>query len=96
MYTAQLYPTSVRNTAVGTCSMMARVGGLMSPVIGKYLIVMITIYHHFHACHRQISDHHGQGGREAAHDIVRGVRYSGRAVRLAAARHGGLPAPKHL
>ena len=45
MYTAQLYPTSVRNTAVGTCSMMARVGGLMSPVIGKYLIIiMITNY----------------------------------------------------
>ena len=40
MYTAQLFPTSIRNTAVGTCSMMARVGGMMSPVIGKYLITM--------------------------------------------------------
>ena len=85
MYTAQLYPTSVRNTAVGTCSMMARVGGLMSPVIGKYLIIIITISHHFHARCRQISDHYGQGGRKAANDIVRGVRYSGRAVRLAVA-----------
>ena len=29
MYTAQLYPTSIRNSAVGTCSTIARLGGMM-------------------------------------------------------------------
>ena len=29
MYTAQLYPTSIRNSAVGTCSTIARVGGMV-------------------------------------------------------------------
>ena len=38
MYTAQLYPTSIRNTAVGTCSTIAMFGGMLSPVIGKYLV----------------------------------------------------------
>ena len=38
IYTAQLYPTSIRSSAVGACSTMARVGGMLSPVIGKYLI----------------------------------------------------------
>ena len=38
MYTAQLYPTSIRNSAVGTCSTIARVGGMMAPIIGKFLI----------------------------------------------------------
>merc|ERR1719348_2890651 len=28
MYTAQLYPTSIRNSAVGTCSTIARLGGM--------------------------------------------------------------------
>jgi len=38
MYTAQLYPTSIRNSAVGTCSTIARVGGMLAPIIGKFLI----------------------------------------------------------
>ena len=38
MYTAQLYPTSIRNSAVGTCSTVARFGGMLSPVVGKYLV----------------------------------------------------------
>ena len=38
MYTAQLYPTSIRNSAVGTCSTIARLGGMLSPVIGKFLV----------------------------------------------------------
>merc|ERR1712112_20416 len=37
MYTAQLYPTTIRNSAVGTCSTIARLGGLMAPWVGKYL-----------------------------------------------------------
>ena len=43
MYTAQLYPTSIRATAIGTCSTMARVGGALAPVVGKYLIELGTI-----------------------------------------------------
>ena len=43
MYTAQLFPTSIRNTAVGTCSTIARVGGMLSPIIGKFLIELGTI-----------------------------------------------------
>ena len=38
MYTAQLYPTSIRNSAVGTCSTVARFGGMLSAVVGKYLV----------------------------------------------------------
>jgi len=37
MFTAQLYPTSIRNSAVGMCSTVARFGGLMAPWIGRYL-----------------------------------------------------------
>ena len=37
MYTAQLYPTSIRATAVGACSTMARLGGAAAPFVGKYL-----------------------------------------------------------
>ena len=36
IYTAQLYPTSVRASAVGACSTMARVGGALAPFVGKY------------------------------------------------------------
>ena len=43
MYTAQLYPTSIRNTAVGTCSTIARIGGALSPIIGKFLIELGTL-----------------------------------------------------
>ena len=38
MYTAQLYPTSIRNSAVGTCSTVARLGGMLAPVVGKFLV----------------------------------------------------------
>ena len=38
IHTAQIFPTSIRNSALGACSTMAKVGGMMSPVIGKYLI----------------------------------------------------------
>jgi len=37
MYTAQLFPTSIRNTAVGICSTVARFGAIMAPWVGKYL-----------------------------------------------------------
>ena len=43
IYTAELFPTSIRSTAVGACSTMARVGGALAPIIGKYLIELGTI-----------------------------------------------------
>ena len=37
LFTAELYPTSVRNTAVGTCNAIGPLGGLVAPWVGKYL-----------------------------------------------------------
>ena len=38
MYTAQLYPTSIRNTAVGTCSTIARIGGMVRTLRASALV----------------------------------------------------------
>ena len=33
LYTAELYPTQIRSTAIGMCSMMARIGGFVAPQV---------------------------------------------------------------
>ena len=38
VYTAELFPTSVRHIAVGSSSMMARIGGLVAPFMGEPLV----------------------------------------------------------
>ncbi len=37
LYTAELYPTSIRSTASGLCSMMARFGGIAAPQVAIFL-----------------------------------------------------------
>ena len=33
MFTAELFPTTIRSSAVGICSLMARIGGISAPQI---------------------------------------------------------------
>merc|ERR1711892_1357784 len=43
IYTAELYPTLIRSTAVGSCSVMAKLGGLASPYIALYLPTVASV-----------------------------------------------------
>ena len=35
LYSAEMFPTEVRNTSLGTCSMVARLGGFLAPYIAS-------------------------------------------------------------
>ena len=37
IFTAELFPTSIRTTMIGSCSTMARVGGILAPWVAVYL-----------------------------------------------------------
>ena len=36
LYTAELFPTSMRNSAVGMCSTLARIGGILAPSVAQF------------------------------------------------------------
>eukprot|EP00095_Tigriopus_kingsejongensis_P002789 maker-scaffold728_size105512-snap-gene-0.21 protein:Tk02789 transcript:maker-scaffold728_size105512-snap-gene-0.21-mRNA-1 annotation:"hypothetical protein LOTGIDRAFT_108247" len=44
LYTAELYPTILRNSAVGTCSMMARIGSIVAPLLAGLTPLWIPLF----------------------------------------------------
>ena len=38
MYSTEMFPTSIRNSCMGACSMMARVGSMVAPQIINLVI----------------------------------------------------------
>jgi len=45
MYTAELYPTTIRNSAMGACSTVARLGAILAPWVGKHLTDPLAFSH---------------------------------------------------
>ena len=43
VFTAELFPTPVRHLAVGSSSMMSRLGGLVAPFAGNELVEKMTV-----------------------------------------------------
>ena len=43
VYTAEMFPTVIRNQAVGTCSLVARVGGIISLLLDLLKVIVINI-----------------------------------------------------
>lgn len=44
-YTSELFPTVIRNTAVGCCSTIARVGAIMSSYMALWLVRFLSLYY---------------------------------------------------
>ena len=40
MYSSEMFPTSIRNSCMGACSMMARVGSMVAPQINSLVIYL--------------------------------------------------------
>ena len=41
VYTAEMFPTVIRNQAVGTCSLVARIGGIVSLLLDLLKVIII-------------------------------------------------------
>ena len=37
LYTAEIYPTEIRGTAIGLCCMLSRLGGIVAPQVTKFV-----------------------------------------------------------
>lgn len=49
IYANELFPTNVRNTGMGICSMIARVGAIIGTFCNDYLVCILRISRHFHS-----------------------------------------------
>ena len=45
VYTAEMFPTVIRNQAVGTCSLVARLGGIISMLLDLLKVQFVNIQH---------------------------------------------------
>ena len=45
VYTAKMFPTVIRNQAVGTCSLVARLGGIISMLLDLLKVQFVNIQH---------------------------------------------------